>query len=165
MWSVCVCVCTYIYIKKSSYTQNTLLGSDEDKRPRSHAAILLCCPLGGYCLAGPQAGVLPSPGPVHTHLTKDLVHGSVRGQRAVKYRELPLEPLGYVVAPAPGMDHGCQNLQVHDAGELPRFLQVIKALLFHQLSYDLVSNLRKTTFRVKTSLFYIPETNSLSASQ
>lgn len=41
------------------------------------------------------------------------------------------------------MYHSCQKLDIHNAGELSWFLQVIEAILFHQLSNDLISDLRR----------------------
>lgn len=76
-------------------------------------------------------------------LTKDLVYGGVGGQGAVEDAELPLEPLGDVVAPTAGVAHGGQELDVHDVGELPGLLQVVEAPLLHQLPHYLIGDLRK----------------------
>ena len=41
------------------------------------------------------------------------------------------------------MTHGGQELDVHDVGELPGLLQVVEARLLHQLTHNLVGDLRK----------------------
>ena len=74
-------------------------------------------------------------------LTEDLVDGGVGGKGAVEDAELPLEPLGDVVAPPAWVAHGGQEGDVHDVGELPGLLQVVEARLLHQLPHDLVGDL------------------------
>lgn len=112
-----------ITLYKSLYKQNTLLETDEGNSLRTHS---LSAPSvlasRNILLIGTQGNALPSPSLINTHLTKDLVYGSIRGQCAVKYRELSLESLGYIIASTPWMDHGCQKLNVHNAGKLPRLL-------------------------------------------
>lgn len=76
---------------------------------------------GGNFLAGTQAAVPPEC-PTDMHLTKDLVHGRLGGQRAVKDAELSLESLRNVIASTTGMDHGCQELHVYDTSKFPRLL-------------------------------------------
>lgn len=73
--------------------------------------------------------------------TKYLVDGGVGGQGAVEDGELPLQPLRDVVAASSRMNHGCQKLHVHNVGELAGFLQVVEAVLFHQLSHNLIGHL------------------------
>jgi len=79
---------------------------------------------------------------VSCQLTKDLVDGGVGRQRAVEDAEVPLEPLGDVVAAAARVAHGRQELHVHDVGELPGLLQVVEAPLLHQLPHYLVGDLQ-----------------------
>lgn len=83
------------------------------------------------------------------HITKNLVNGWIRRQRAVKYRELPLKSLRDVIASTTRMDHGRQELDVHNVGEFPRFLQVIEPTLLHQLSNYLVGDLWKKVLGFK----------------
>lgn len=78
--------------------------------------------------------------------TEYLVDGGVRGQGAVEDGELPLQSLRDVVAASSGMDHGCQELHVHNVGELAWFLQVVEAVLFHQLPDNLIGHLCRTLF-------------------
>ena len=72
---------------------------------------------------------------------EDLVDGIVGRQRAVEDVELALETLGDVVTTTPGLDHGGQELDVDDVGELTGFLQAVKTPHGHQLTHNLVCDL------------------------
>ena len=88
---------------------------------------------------------------------EDLVDGGIGGQGAVEDAELPLQPLGDVVAPAPRVDHGRHQLHVHHGGELAGALQAVEAPLFHQLPDYLIRDLelrkrRRELFRFNISI-------------
>ena len=74
-------------------------------------------------------------------LTKYFVNGGVGGQGTVKDGELPLESLWDVIATSSRVDHGCKELDVHNVGELPWFLQIEEPILLHELPGYLISYL------------------------
>ena len=75
--------------------------------------------------------------------SEDLVYGGVGGQGTVEDVELSLEPLRNVV-PAPSwVDHGSDDLDVHDVSEFSGLLQVIESLHLHHLASDLIGHLHK----------------------
>ena len=73
---------------------------------------------------------------------EDLIDGVVGGQRTVEDGELALESLGDVVTAAAGLDHGGEELDVHDVGEVAGLLQAVHARHLHHLARDLVGNLK-----------------------
>ena len=73
--------------------------------------------------------------------TEYLVDGCVGGQGAVEDGELALEPLRDVVPSPARVNHRRNQLHVHDMRKLSGFLQVVEALLLHQLPYDFVGYL------------------------
>ena len=73
--------------------------------------------------------------------TKNLVDGGVTGKRAVEDVELPLEALRDVVAAPAGVNHGSQELNVRDVGEVARLLQVVHAFCLQKLTHNLVRHL------------------------
>jgi hypothetical protein len=75
---------------------------------------------------------------------EDLVDGGVGGQSAVEDVELPLEALGDVVTTASWVDHGSDDGDVHQTGELSGLLQVVEALVLHHLAGDLVGHLARS---------------------
>lgn len=75
-------------------------------------------------------------------LTKYLINGSIWRQRTVEYAEHPFESLRYVVPSTAGMNHGSNELHVHDVGEISRLLQRIHPSHLHHLTHDLVGNLQ-----------------------
>ena len=83
------------------------LESDKDSRLGNHSVLPSVWTSGWIFSHCNPSRDSPLPCPTDIHFTKDLVHRSIRGQRAVKYRELPLESLRYIIASAPGMDHSC----------------------------------------------------------
>lgn len=78
--------------------------------------------------------------------TKYLVNGGIGGQGAVEDGELPLQPLRDVVAASSRVNHGGQKLHVHNVGELARFLQIVEAVLLHQLPDNLIGHLCRKLF-------------------
>lgn len=73
---------------------------------------------------------------------EDLVSGHARRDGAVEDVELALESLRDVVASAARVDHGADQLYVHDVGKLTRLLQVIEAARLHHLPRYLVCHLQ-----------------------
>lgn len=73
---------------------------------------------------------------------KDFVNGGVGGQSAVKHTELAFESLGDVITTTTGMDHSSHQLQVDDADEFPRPFQAVETSLLHQLTNNLICDLR-----------------------
>ena len=94
----------------------------------------------------------------HSHLDKptvsdgaeDLVDGAVGWQGAVEDVEVTLEALRDVVATAARVDHGRDDRDVHQAGELSGLLQVVESLVLHHLASDLVCHLcnKRTDFSI-----------------
>lgn len=78
---------------------------------------------------------------------EDLVDGVVGGQGAVEDVEVTLEALRDVVTTTTRVDHGRDDRNVHETGELSRFLQVVESLVLHHLTSDLVCHLQKCTRR------------------
>lgn len=64
-------------------------------------------------------------------LTEDFVYGGIGWKSTVKNGKLSLQSLRDVIPASSRMYHSCQKLNIHNAGELSWFLQVIKAILFH----------------------------------
>ena len=110
----------------------------------------------GFGVLPQQPGAGDQPGSRATHLLheaplrtevaaandpKDLVNGGIGGQGAVEDSELPLEAGRDVIAASARMNHGCQKLDIHDVGEVPRLLQVVEATHLHQLSHNLIGHL------------------------
>lgn len=81
--------------------------------------------------------------------TKYLVNWGIWGQGAVKDWELPLQPLRDVVAASSRMNHCCQKLHIYNVGELSGFLQVVEAVLFHQLPDNLIGHLCRKLFTLQ----------------
>ena len=73
--------------------------------------------------------------------TKYLVNWVVWRQSTIEDRELALESLRNVVAATAGLDHGCDELDVHDVREVSGLLQVIHATHLHHLARDLIGYL------------------------
>lgn len=76
--------------------------------------------------------------------TEDLIDGGVRWQSAVEDGEVSLESLRDVVPPAAGVNHGRQDLDVNNIGEVSRFVQIVHAFHFHHLTHYFVGDLRNT---------------------
>ena len=130
-----------------SRLQRKTVFNDKRSTVKTESTTHWACDHWGYV----RCGVTPG----RCELTEDLVDGGVGGQGAVEDAELPLEPLGDVVATPARVTHGGQELDVHDVGELPGLLQVVEARLLHQLTHNLVGDLRKkekegVTARLKT---------------
>lgn len=77
---------------------------------------------------------------------EDLVDGRAGRQSAIEDVELALQSLRDVVATAAGMNHGSDELHVHQGGEVTRLLQIVESMHLHQLTYDFVGDLRKNIF-------------------
>lgn len=72
---------------------------------------------------------------------ENLVNGRVRWKGAVENGKLALQTLRDVITTTSWLYHGSQKLHVHNGGKISRFLQAVKAAIFHQLPHNLVGNL------------------------
>ena len=88
--------------------------------------------------------------PLRTKVTtandsKYLVNGGIRREGAVEDGELSLEASRNVVASSSWMDHGSHELDVHNAGKVPRLLQTVEPMHFHHLADNLIGDLRNVS--------------------
>ena len=74
--------------------------------------------------------------------TKDLVNRAVGRECAVEDAELSLQSLGDVIATTPRVDHGSHDLHVHNGGEVSRFVQAVHTRHLHQLTHNLIGDLK-----------------------
>lgn len=77
----------------------------------------------------------------YTILTKDLVYRGIGRKSTVENRKLPLQSLGDIISSPSRVDHSCQELDIHNVGELSWFLQVKEAILLHQLPNYFIGDL------------------------
>lgn len=75
--------------------------------------------------------------------TKYLVNGGIWRKSAIKDGELSLEPLRDVITTSTRLDHGPNELDVNDVGEVAWFLQAVHAMHLHHLSHNLISHLQE----------------------
>ena len=71
--------------------------------------------------------------------SKDLVNGLVIGDGVVEDKEVSLEPLGDVIPPAAGVDHGGQVAHVNQGHKVPGLVQVVETLLLdHRPDHNII---------------------------
>lgn len=73
---------------------------------------------------------------------EDFIYRGVGWESAVKHTELAFESLGDIIAATSRVDHGSRQLQVDYADEFPRPFQAVETSLHHQLTNNLISDLR-----------------------
>ncbi|RNA11512.1 hypothetical protein BpHYR1_000029 [Brachionus plicatilis] len=76
-----------------------------------------------------------------TNYGKYFVNTGIGRQCTIKNSKLTLQPLRYVIAATTRLDHSCQKLNINNVCEFARLFQIVKSLVFHQLSHDFVGDL------------------------
>ena len=87
------------------------------------------------------------------NLTKYLVYRRIRRQGTVEDGELTLDSFRNIIPSSSRMNHGGDELNVYNVRELARLLQIVKPLLFHYLTYNLVCYLSNKSLVTCIQLF------------
>lgn len=75
------------------------------------------------------------------YITKNFINRCVWRKCTVKYWELSLQSLRYVISPSSWVYHSTDKLNIHNCCEFTRFIKIVETTHFHCLSCDFIGDL------------------------